>query len=112
MTFRLIVQRAVAAFFAIRSGVHDARAGRTPYGWVIFTNPIRRCDLLREGVRDIAKVFAAAFVMDLVYQVIEFGWFYPGEAVIVAAVLAMLPYLLLRGPVNRIARHWRAGELR
>ena len=25
---------------------------------------------------------------------------------IVAALLALLPYLLLRGPANRIVRHW------
>jgi hypothetical protein len=32
--------------------------------------------------------------------------FYPGEAVIVAIALAFFPYLLLRGPIARIAR-WR-----
>jgi lauroyl/myristoyl acyltransferase len=42
--------------------------------------------------------------MDLIYQVIVLRWFYPLEALIVALVLAFLPYILLRGPVNRIAR--------
>jgi hypothetical protein len=32
--------------------------------------------------------------------------FYPGEAVIVAVALAFFPYLLLRGPIDRIARWW------
>jgi len=31
-------------------------------------------------------------------------WVYPLEVVIVAIILAIIPYLLLRGPVNRIAR--------
>jgi hypothetical protein len=31
---------------------------------------------------------------------------YPGEAVVVALLLGFIPYLLLRGPVARIAR-WR-----
>jgi hypothetical protein len=35
---------------------------------------------------------------------------YPEEALIVAICLALLPYLLLRGPVNRIARHWPQGR--
>jgi hypothetical protein len=30
--------------------------------------------------------------------------FYPGEAEIVAILLAFVPYLLLRGPVARVAR--------
>jgi hypothetical protein len=34
--------------------------------------------------------------------------FYPGEAVIVAIALAFFPYLLLRGPIARVAR-WRLG---
>ncbi len=44
--------------------------------------------------------------MDLIYQVIEFKTFYPGEAVIVALLLAFVPYLLLRGPCERVARWW------
>ena len=30
--------------------------------------------------------------------------FYPGEALIVALLLAFVPYLLIRGPAARIAR--------
>jgi hypothetical protein len=29
---------------------------------------------------------------------------YPGEAVLVAIILAVVPYLFIRGPVNRIVR--------
>jgi hypothetical protein len=32
--------------------------------------------------------------------------FYPGEALIVALLLAFVPYLLIRGPAERIARRW------
>jgi hypothetical protein len=45
--------------------------------------------------------------MDVIYQAIALKTFYPGEAVIVALTLAFLPYLLLRGPVARIARRLR-----
>ena len=50
------------------------------------------------------KVFIMAVLIDAVYQYIELSWFYPGEALIVAFILAFIPYLLIRGPVNRIAR--------
>ena len=44
--------------------------------------------------------------IDTVYQVIEFDDFHPAEAVIIAVLLAFVPYLLLRGLVTRIARRW------
>jgi hypothetical protein len=106
MTFRLVVQPAVASFFAIRGGIKDAREGRRPHAWVILTDSARRKDLLRESWQDVAKVFVAAIIIDLIYQVTELHWFYPEEALIVAALLAILPYLLLRGVTNRIVRHW------
>ena len=114
MTFRLILQPLVAALLAIRAGLQDARAGRPAYFWTIFTDPVQRGALLREGWKDVAKVFVAAVSIDCIYQIIVLRWVYPGEALIVAAFLALVPYLVLRGPVDRIARCWRRGarELR
>ena len=43
-------------------------------------------------------------VLDGVYQYLVLRWFYPGEALLVACVLAVIPYLLVRGPVTIIAR--------
>jgi len=43
--------------------------------------------------------------MDAIYQFLVLRWFYPGEALVTAFVLAVLPYLLIRGPAARIARH-------
>jgi hypothetical protein len=39
-----------------------------------------------------------------VYQILVLRFVYPGETIIVAFVLAIVPYLILRGLVNRIAR--------
>jgi len=54
--------------------------------------------------------------VDLIYQSIEFKSFHPAEAVIVALLLAFVPYLLLRGPCAHIVRWWRgapsANEIR
>src|ERR1700730_3367654 len=106
MTFRLILQPSVAIFFAIRGGISDAREGREPHFWAILTDSTTRMELLRESWQEVAKVFVAAVIIDLIYQIMELRWFYPEEALIVATCLALLPYLLLRGPVNRIRRHW------
>ncbi len=104
MSFRLILQPAVAIFFAIRDGLKDARANRPPYFWTIFFDSSQRKDLLHEGWKAVVKVFIMAVLIDAVYQYLQLAWFYPGEAVITAFVLAFVPYLLIRGPVNRIAR--------
>jgi hypothetical protein len=104
MTFRLILQPIMAAIFAVRGGLKDAREGRPAYFWAIFTDPAQRREMLRDGWKSVGRVFIFAIVMDGIYQFIVFRWFYPLEALIVAIVLAICPYLLIRGPVNRIAR--------
>jgi hypothetical protein len=110
LTFRLILQPLVAAALAIRAGLLDARTGRPPYFWTILTNPTHRRDLLREGWKAVATVFAVAVVIDVAYQFIVFRWVYPGEVLIVAFLLACVPYLLIRGPANRIASAIRHGR--
>ncbi len=110
LAFRLVLQPATAAFFALRAGWKDSRENRVPYGWVILTDPNNRREVLREGWKDVAKVFVVAIIIDFVYQIIELRWFYPEEAIIVATLLALVPYLLLRGPANRIARQWQHTE--
>jgi hypothetical protein len=104
MKFRLILQPAVAIFFAVRDGLNDARRGSVPYFWAIFTEPSRRKGLILEGWKALAKVFVFATVMDLIYQYLVLGWVYPVAALSIAFILAFVPYLLIRGPVNRIAR--------
>ena len=104
MKFRLILQPLMAAVFAVRAGLKDAREERPPYFWTIFTHPDQRSDMLRDGWKSVGKIFIIAIVIDLVEQLIVFRWFYPGEALLVAFILAFIPYLLIRGPVNRITR--------
>jgi hypothetical protein len=104
LTFRLILQPAVAIFLAIRAGVIDAHTGRPPYFWTILTSPGERRELLSEGWKAVARVFAFAVFMDFVYQLWVLHWFYPLQAFVVAVLLACVPYLLVRGPANRITR--------
>jgi hypothetical protein len=109
MSFRFILQPCMAAIAALHDGVNDARTGRAPYFWTLLTNPSELLDRLGEGLVATARVLLLGLVMDSVYQLIEFESFYPAEAVIVAIALAFVPYLLLRGPIARIARLWIRG---
>ena len=110
MSFRLILQPTVAAILAIRAGMQDARAGRPAYFWALLTDSVHRHDLLRDGWKSITKVFLAATALDAVYQIIVLRWVFPGEALLVAFILACVPYLLIRGPINRLMRSPRAVE--
>ena len=107
MTFRFILQPAMAAIAALVDGIRDARTGRSPYLWTILTNPAERMGRLHEGVIATARIILLGLVMDAIYQFIVLRTFNPGQAVIVALVLAFVPYVLLRGPIARIALRWR-----
>lgn len=109
MTFRFILQPCMAAVAALHDGLNDAKLGRAPYFWTVLTNPSERSGRLYEGLISTARIILLGLCMDVIYQAIVLKTFYPGEAVIVALALAFLPYLLLRGPIARIARRWR-GE--
>lgn len=111
MTFRFILQPIMAAFAALHDGMKDATSGRSPYLWTILVDPKERGGRLREGLIATARVILLGLCMDVIYQLVVLKIFYPGEAVIVALVLAFVPYLLLRGPVARIARR-RRGTIR
>ncbi|HSA61512.1 MAG TPA: hypothetical protein VLE03_04675 [Nitrospiraceae bacterium] len=110
MSFRLLIQPLMAIFFAFRDGRKDAREGRPPYFWGLFTDPEHRGDMLRSGLKSIGKVFIIAIILDNVFQYIVFHNFRLGAAMIVAAVLALVPYLLLRGTVSRLMRRHTKGE--
>ncbi len=102
MKFRLVMQPLMAAIFAVRAGLLDGRTGQPPYFWAMFGSKSHRRELLRQGWKDVGKIFVLAVAIDVVYQIIVLRWVYPGEALAVAALLAFIPYLLIRGPVTRL----------
>ncbi|MCZ7558680.1 MAG: hypothetical protein M5U30_00325 [Burkholderiaceae bacterium] len=102
MKFRGLLQPLMACFFAIRSGLKDACEGKPPYFWALFTQPAHRAEMLRDGWKSVGRVFLLALLLDVVYQLIVQRFVYPGEALWVAFVLAIVPYLVVRGLVNRL----------
>jgi hypothetical protein len=108
MMFRFILQPVMAFIAALHDGIKDARTGRSPYFWTVLTDPNKRGGRLREGLISTARIILLGLGMDAIYQATVLKTFYPGEAVIVAILLAFVPYLLLRGPVERVARWWLA----
>jgi len=106
--FRFVLQPLMAALLAVRDGIGDARSGRSPYFWMVMHDKGQHRERFAEALKATARIGALAILIDAAYQLRVLGTFFPDQALIVALLLALFPYLLLRGPVDRIARRWRA----
>ena len=84
--------------------VKDVKAGRPAYFWALLSAPDLSQRAGEGGWKSVGKIFILAIFLDVVYQMKVHSTVYAGELVIVAFVLAILPYLVLRGPINQIFR--------
>lgn len=104
MHMRIYLQPIMATIFAVIAGIKDAKAGKPAFFWALFTDSAHRGEMLKDGWKSVGNVFIIAILLDIGYQFFVEKWVYPFEALTVAVILALIPYLLIRGPVNRIAR--------
>ncbi len=104
MNLRFLLQPLVAVFFAFRDARKDIREGLPPFFWTLFTDPGHRSHMIKSGWRSICKVFIVAIVLDFVFQYRALRAFHPAVAVFAGLVLALVPYLLVRGPLSRLMR--------
>jgi hypothetical protein len=104
MRFRFVLQPLMAVIAAVRDGLKDAQAGREPYLATMLGNRQARLGLLNEGLNATARIILLGVVMDVIYQALVLKTFYPNEALVVALLLAFVPYLILRGLVLRLFR--------
>ena len=111
LSFRFVLQPTMAALLALRAGVQDAREGKQGYLWALLSNPERRFQLLHEGWRGARTLFVVAVVLDCTYQLMMVRFIYPLELLFTASLLAFVPYVVLRGPFNRIARLFLSTNL-
>lgn len=106
MSFRFFLQPGMALLMALRDGTRDAKTGRRPYFWKIVNDPAARRASLHEGVKATTRILILGLVMEIIYQYRVLGTFHVLEAINVIVVLCFLPYLLMRGPINRLVRWW------
>lgn len=106
MLFRFFLQPTMATIAAVLDGIKDARLGRAPFWVTVLRDPARRTRRIDEALVATSRIMLLGLVMDTIYQVIEFDAFKPAEAVAITLLLALVPYLLLRGLVARVARRW------
>ena len=111
MRFRVYLQPIVAFVFAVRDARKDVRAGRAAYGWALLTDPGHRRYLLQDGWKGIGKVFLAAYVLDIAYQYVAFHGIRLLQAPLAAVLLALLPYVFMRGLINRFTPGKRGATM-
>ena len=110
MNLRFFFQPAMAIFFAIRAGLRDVKNKKVPYLSRLVTSTGNRKAIIKEGWKDVGKVFIIATVLDIAYQLVVIfkfkteSKFYPLESIIVAFLLSVIPYVLFRGPISRMVR--------
>jgi hypothetical protein len=104
LKFRFVLQPSVACILAIRAGLRDCRQGKSAFLWSLVFHPGHRRELLWELWRDVGRVLMTALLIDVVYQLWILRTVYPGEAVLVAITLAIVPYIVVRGPITRLIR--------
>ena len=109
LNLRFIIQPTLASIIALRAGLKDAKAGRPAYLWAVFTDSDYRRIFLHGSLKDLRIPIVVGTTLDVIYQIIIHRWVYPLELLFTVTLLVLVPYLILRGPVNRIARRFVRG---
>lgn len=100
MTFRFILQPAVAVFLGVRDGLRLGRAGAPFINWDQHRRAGTRHPRITMVWHSIRVLVLVALILDLIYQVVVQGSVYPGEAVIVGLTITLTPYLLVCSVVS------------
>ena len=107
LALRFYLQPLVAIVLAARDGIRDAQEEQPPFLWSVFTSGASRRAFIQDGWRSIGKVFMLALTLDVLYQAVVLGGLKPIQGLLVATLLSIVPYSILRGPVGRLAGHMR-----
>ena len=100
MLFRFFLQPTMACIAAVKDGLKDAREGKPMFFWALLSEPEHRKEFLQNGWKSLGRTIILGLVMDTIYQVRQLKALYPIEAILTVGILAIIPYLLVRGPVN------------
>ena len=110
MSFRFLMQPAMAVFFAVRAGLADARDNKPTFLGCALSNPRSWRARMRLSWKDVGAVFIVAVILDAIYQVTVQSGIFALELLITATILALVPYMIVRDLSSRIARWAGIGK--
>lgn len=102
----------MASLVAARDGYRDAKSGDSAFMQVMVSDRALRKVRVNKALVATSKIILLSVIMDTVFQILVLKAFYPFEIVIVTLLLALLPYVILRGPFRRIAGWWLGDPAR
>jgi hypothetical protein len=111
MSFRFILQPAVAVILGIKDGIKDAKAGAEPFVINLLIHSKNRWKDLKTAFRRLLVPIIVGIVFDAIAQYLIFKRIHPLPAVIVGTLVIGVPYSAARGLTNRIitARRGKSG---
>lgn len=110
--FRLLLLPAVALVLGVRAGIADAREGTLPFGRRLREANEPRAQVMKDSVKRALDPLALAFILDVILQRLTLGYVRPLAAIIVGAALAWIPFVIVRGVMNRFWRRSHFGRRR
>lgn len=105
---RFYIAPAICILYAVQAAIRDAKKHVPPYLLRLLVTSKQRRAIVMEAWKDIGNVCMIAVIIDIIYQFVmmfafkKIAKFYPLESLIVAFGLTLLPYILIRGPLNRL----------
>jgi hypothetical protein len=109
MHFRFILQPIVAATLAVRAALRDASQHRPPFLHTLLFDSAERRTLIRSGWTDLGMLYLVACSLDVIYQLFFLHALHLLQPLVVACLLAVVPYVAIRGPLNRLIRRRRTA---
>jgi len=103
MSFRFMLQPAVAILLGVRDGLADAKAGTPPFIYDLLFSPKDRSRDLKSALKSLLKPIVVATILDCIAQYLIFKHVRLIPALLVGTLVMGLPYALARGITNRIA---------
>jgi hypothetical protein len=103
MSFRFILQPALAVLLGIRDGLLDARAGTPPFIADLLFRPQHRARQLKAAFHRLLSPILIAILLDAIAQHLIFQHVRPVAALLVGTFVMGLPYAVARGLSNRLA---------
>ena len=100
----------MAIFFAVHAGLKDARQNNPTFLGCAISNPGSWRARMRLSWKDVGTVFIVAVILDAIYQVSVHSGVFALELLITATVLALVPYMVMRDLVARIAKRVGVGK--
>ena len=102
MSFRFIMQPAIAVLLGIRDGRLDAKAGTPPYIFHLLFKPAGRHRAISSALRSLLTPVIVGTVLDAIAQFLIFQRVHLLPALYVGAFVMGVPYSLARGISNRV----------